>query len=54
MRPMPRMRPRILALSLLVGTTVVAILATGLACLYFLFIGLVPDIVFAPSKGGAP
>jgi caa(3)-type oxidase subunit IV len=33
---------------------VVAIVATGLACLYFLFIGLVPDIVFAPSKGGAP
>jgi caa(3)-type oxidase subunit IV len=33
---------------------VVAIVATGLACLYFLFIGLVPDVVFAPSKGGAP
>ena len=33
---------------------VVAIVATGLACLYFLFFGLVPDIVFAPSKGGAP
>jgi caa(3)-type oxidase subunit IV len=33
---------------------VVAIVATGLACLYFLFIGLVPDVVFAPSKGAAP
>jgi caa(3)-type oxidase subunit IV len=33
---------------------VVAIVATGLACLYVLFIGLVPDIVFAPSKAGPP
>ena len=29
---------------------VVAIVATGLACLYFLFFGLVPDIVFSPDK----
>jgi caa(3)-type oxidase subunit IV len=29
---------------------VVAIVATGLACLYFLFVGLVPDVVFG---GGA-
>jgi cytochrome c oxidase subunit 4 len=27
---------------------VVTIVATGLACLYFLFFGLVPDIVFGP------
>ena len=27
---------------------VVAIAATGLACLYFLFFGLVPDIVYPP------
>jgi caa(3)-type oxidase subunit IV len=33
---------------------VVAIVATGLACLYFLFFGLVPDIVFGPGKGGPP
>ena len=31
---------------------VVAIVATGLACLYFLFVGLVPDIVF--GSGATP
>ena len=29
---------------------IVAILVTGLACLYCLFFGLVPDIVFSPDK----
>ena len=33
---------------------IVLIMAAGLACLYFLFFGLVPDIVFAPTKLGAP
>ena len=29
---------------------VVVIVVAGLACLYFLFFGLVPDIVFSPDK----
>lgn len=29
---------------------VAVIVVTGLACLYFLFFGLVPDIVFAPLE----
>jgi cytochrome c oxidase subunit 4 len=29
---------------------VAVIVVAGLACLYFLFFGLVPDIVFAPTK----
>jgi caa(3)-type oxidase subunit IV len=29
---------------------VVLILGSGLACLYFLFFGLVPDIVFGPTE----
>ena len=29
---------------------VIAVLAAGLACLYFLFFGLVPDIVFSTDK----
>lgn len=29
---------------------VAVIVATGLACLYFLFFGLVPDIVFPPGR----
>ena len=33
---------------------VVVIMATGLACLYFLFVGLVPDIVYATSGIMAP
>lgn len=30
---------------------VAVIVATGLACLYFLFFGLVPDVVFPPGGG---
>lgn len=30
---------------------VAVIVATGLACLYFLFFGLVPDLVFPPGGG---
>lgn len=33
---------------------VVAILVAGVASLYFLFVGLVPDIVFGPDRGAAP
>lgn len=33
---------------------VVLIMATGLACLYFLFVGLVPDIVFGTEVRPAP
>jgi hypothetical protein len=29
---------------------VAAMLVAGLACLYFLFLGLVPDIVFGPGR----
>ena len=32
---------------------VVGIVATGLICLYFLFFGLVPDVVFAGSEARA-
>jgi len=31
---------------------VAVIVVAGLACLYFLFFGLVPDIVFSPAKLG--
>lgn len=33
---------------------VLVIMATGLACLYFLFVGLVPDIVFGTDPVGTP
>jgi caa(3)-type oxidase subunit IV len=33
---------------------ILVIMATGLACLYFLFVGLVPDIVFGSDPSVEP
>jgi len=33
---------------------IVLIVVTGFACLYFLFVGLVPDVVFHGASGAGP